>query len=1610
MRKIKSSNLLKNTLVVMPLIIIGIYYCFFSSAISTVPQEEMPKYANFSNYKKKPKSEKAPKETMSAAEKAINENKLKRYLAKQRVTLRNPSSTSRRNFGKSYYADGKISGVWKQQEFVSKSGKNKGFRTTNSAYDKAKDKLYVVSNSGHLWQVNKNETDNTKTSWNIINNKGGFSKKSLHVLNLPNGDSRMVRSNGTKMQFSQDDGRNWSDAKGVAFQTTWDNSGVQAYGTGQRVLALVKADDEIQAVTSTDGINYDAIGTFSNASRVLELPNSDNLYILSFENNGIKTYKLSSSSNSLVLMHNVSMNVNTRNKFRVFGTYTNGAFHFYYATIDHIYYSDNEGASWTLTRSAPYSSTGDKIPRTVDFNNPNTIFRGYLDYYISTNRGKDFEGTKNTLGWDMHHMKNYRKRDGSIFHLVGGDFGLFMSYTPENVDTYINLNNGASHAMAYDADASQYSYSNAALQDRGSIEFEQTEKTGIANIRSTDGLRVTYANNGKSSWTWIYFGSMYHKSNKGYQTGALSSRQFTGKWWASVLVESPNPNEDAVYIGGYNSLKKFSFINNEIVEEDHPYDFGERITGFGYSSVDRNRWYVSTKKGDFYYSKDGGVSFTKSIIPFKIPIGDDQGYNYHRNQHTIKTSATNPDRVYYVGVGNNAMLISNDGGKTFTEHAEGLSIYRFRDIAVTEDDAYVFAACGGGGMWVFSTADNKWYEMFDTPIPNVNVTSVEYLAATKLVQFSTYGYGIMQFWMDGLAPDQQAMVNMFNNPNKNLQIINGTRTIKSGTTNQNVLPPALGSTKVRMYNASIVSDEHIWQFQHIGNKMHTILNLRTGKYLNVANFKCEDRASVVTSSAATDDSSRWYIDFDNGNYYLLPVYCTNQALSKQNTAAEVVTWKHNKTYANQKFKILPVEQNLQIIDGLHTIKSQTANKNVISPSWDGNNVRMYDASTIYDGHKWQFKHLGDNIHTIQNVRTGRYLNVGQAKCSNEANILTWTDVKSDNSKWYIDLFNGNYYLLPVHCPTQVLSVKGSDFNVVTWQYNPTYDNQKFDIVPYVPQNFQTIDGLHTIKSQTTNQNVISPSWDDNNVRMYNASTIYDGHKWQFKHLGDNIHTIQNIRTGHYLNVDQAKCNNEANVLTWTDATSDHSKWYIDLVDGNYYLLPVHCPTQALSKLDSEQNVVTWQYNPTYANQKFDIVPYMPQSMACDYQLLSGKALDIGSGGGETYVVGMNGQVFRWQNERWVGLTNAFKGKRIDVTGAGIPWVVAEDNKIYYYDNNSWKNVNGRALDIGCNKSYLYVIGENRKIYKRKGNRWVVIPDAAANRIDVDSNGNPWVINNNGTVFQYKDNKWIQRGLLNAKDISVAEGSTEIWGISKLNEAVFEYKDGIWNERTGNAQAISIGQDKTVWIVNTNNQILRNDCHQTGAGSRTQDRISDLRASTTLAQKTNLEWVYYLPQEINKVASYTFQFFDKQQNTFVDIQRIATKDIESPNKIQTTFKHKNPQVGANYYRVAIEFINGIYAYSEEATVTFDAVLSSLVLSPNPAKEVLYISLADYQQVSIKYTILNIRGEMIARGRFDKEHSDLETIDLNTYQNGNYLIYLQPENHRGITKKFIVMNDY
>jgi hypothetical protein len=145
---------------------------------------------------------------------------------------------------------------------------------------------------------------------------------------------------------------------------------------------------------------------------------------------------------------------------------------------------------------------------------------------------------------------------------------------------------------------------------------------------------------------------------------------------------------------------------------------------------------------------------------------------------------------------------------------------------------------------------------------------------------------------------------------------------------------------------------------------------------------------------------------------------------------------------------------------------------------------------------------------------------------------------------------------------------------------------------------------------------------------------------------------------------------------------------------------------------------------------------------------------------------------------------------------------------------SWKLLPGAAMDIGASAGATYVIGTNPVgggygIYKWNGASWTNISGGAV-RVDVENNGNPWVVNSVGEIFKREGNAW-KKLPGRAKDIGIgAEGSVYVIGTTPESGGygIYKWNGADWTKINGGAVRITVDNTGTPWIVNSAGTIYK----------------------------------------------------------------------------------------------------------------------------------------------------------------------------------------------------------
>ena len=104
----------------------------------------------------------------------------------------------------------------------------------------------------------------------------------------------------------------------------------------------------------------------------------------------------------------------------------------------------------------------------------------------------------------------------------------------------------------------------------------------------------------------------------------------------------------------------------------------------------------------------------------------------------------------------------------------------------------------------------------------------------------------------------------------------------------------------------------------------------------------------------------------------------------------------------------------ELNNGVYWLASPSSGQQLTAPSWNNYKSKMLDANP-YDDQKWRIKYQGSRIYTIQNVGTGRYLEVENSACTDATQISGSTSSNENNQRWVISKTGNNYHFRPLSC-------------------------------------------------------------------------------------------------------------------------------------------------------------------------------------------------------------------------------------------------------------------------------------------------------------------------------------------------------------------------------------------------------------------------------------------------------------------------------------------------------------------------------------------------------------------------------------------------------------------
>lgn len=422
-----------------------------------------------------------------------------------------------------------------------------------------------------------------------------------------------------------------------------------------------------------------------------------------------------------------------------------------------VYRSTDGGINWVTQATTPnllgWSSTGSDtggqqwydLAIAVSPTNKDLVITGGVNVWRSLDGGATWQIAGHWTGSgapyihaDIHDL-NFD--DNGITMYAGCDGGIFKKTDiTSNSNPWTDLSSGLANSQMYRMGQSTQSQNKilSGWQDNGTNLW--TGPNTWTRPIGGDGMEciIDYSTD-TYQYGELYYGNIRRSSNGGISFSTIVSSGGTagtvgedGDWVTPYVLNPRNPL--ALYVGKTRIYKSVNRGSNWVT---HPLigSSSSRIDAIAIGISDTSVIYAS-KSGQIWRSVDDGANYAE--ITNGLP-GSFISY--------IAVDESDANKVYVTLSGTSAgnkVFVSVNGGNSWTNISAGLPNLPANTI-VLDTTSVVNAMYVGMDAGVYYRDDNNpTWALFNTNLPNVEVTELEIQYAAQKIRASTYGRGIWE--------------------------------------------------------------------------------------------------------------------------------------------------------------------------------------------------------------------------------------------------------------------------------------------------------------------------------------------------------------------------------------------------------------------------------------------------------------------------------------------------------------------------------------------------------------------------------------------------------------------------------------------------------------------------------------------------------------------------------------------------------------------------------------------------------------------------------------------------------------------------------------------------
>ena len=384
---------------------------------------------------------------------------------------------------------------------------------------------------------------------------------------------------------------------------------------------------------------------------------------------------------------------------------------------------------------------------------------------------------------------------------------------------------------------------------------------------------------------------------------------------------------------------------------------------------------------------------------------------------------------------------------------------------------------------------------------------------------------------------------------------------------------AADSTAIQLYSGNS-SKAQQFTFTRQSDGSYEIVNVNSGKALDVRNGVAENNAVVQQYSRNNSQAQRWFIR-DSGAGYYLQSALGNWVLdlSGGNTAngAAIRLYTPNGT-ASQLFVVSSSDVN--IATGVSMIITSVANKKLVTDVTgasmaNGARVQLYSSNNT-NAQKYRFESIGNGTYKIINANSGKVLDVAGGSTANGAALQQYTSNNTVAQQWTVRNYgSGRIALVSVNANKAVDIPGGNAVQQAQLQlYSPNGIVAQQWLVAKAPLTLRERlnetaakhrqdlpDGTYTFGSRlnTSMKMDVSGASRSNygNVQIW-AGNGTNAQKWKVTHDSNGYATLTSVNSGKVLDVNGGVSASGTNVQQYDSNGTYAQKWIaVKNSDGSY---------------------------------------------------------------------------------------------------------------------------------------------------------------------------------------------------------------------------------------------------------------------------------------------------------------------------------------------------------------------------------------------------------------------------------------------------------------------------